>query len=152
MAEPPSPHVDVNGEDGAEDLDQTGADAERVERLTLGIERRDRRESGHEVPGRNRREENGQRRHRASISASNDDCSDGAREEDCHRDEAHAQRHPLTKMFGSDRSVHACANRACADEAEELDAGETGHDLLCVCSTAVSYRGKKGNPCVTNST
>ena len=49
----------MNGEDRAEDLDRGGADAERVERLTLGVERRDRNEPGHEVPGRNSREENG---------------------------------------------------------------------------------------------
>jgi hypothetical protein len=39
--------------------------------------------------------------------------------------------------------VHACAERSCADQAEELEPSEAGHDVLCVGSSAVSYRGKK---------
>jgi hypothetical protein len=46
-------------------------------------------------------------------------------------------------MLGRERSMHARADRSGADEAEEFDAGEPGHDVLRVWLSAVSYRGKK---------
>jgi len=135
--------VDVNGEYEAEDLDRTGADTERVERFTLGVEWRDRNEPGRDVAGCNRREQSSQRRHGTSIAGSKGERRDSGREKNCDRDEARSQRRPFAQMLGSDRSVHACADSSCADQAEEFDAGEPGHDVLRVSPSAVSYRGKK---------
>jgi len=143
MAEPPWRHVDVDGEYEAGDLDRTGGDTERVERLTLGVEWRDRDEPGHDISHCDRREQSSQRRHRTSIVGSKGERRDGGRKENCHRDEARSERRPFVQMLGSDRSVHACADSSCADQAEELDAGEPGHDVLGVWPSAVSYRGKK---------
>jgi hypothetical protein len=111
----------------AQHLDGGRADAEDVERLAFGVERRQCGEPSREVSDRDRCEQTGQGHDKTRLVGPQSYRHNGDSEDDRYRDEAHPERNPLSEMCWRDRRVDTGADRTGADQEEQLQMSETTH-------------------------